>query len=496
MRERVILRIEKMRRPKIDLPSTLKAIVEKNTGEEMETKLCEGIDKLTYKDPNIIMQTRRYKLITPLFGGGVEAGINDDLTPISGKAIRGHLRFWWRATCGVGTVDEMKKAEEAIWGAASTKNKKMPSMVIVEILEIIKKEKKKEPAFTNTRNSKGKLEPKPSNSIAQYVAFPLLPDKDERKNPKWTSSEVWSEIEFTIQLKYPKEVKFEIEDEIFEIIDIETEINSALWVWGTFGGIGARTRRGFGALQLLEIDGKEQKTKTVDEFKQSIRKELTKQLAKGKWDNDVPHLLPNSLIAFTKNRKSDPIKAWKELIDKLQDFRQSPRVQREFKFSGRSNWSEPDAIRRMTTNAIFRPPEHPVNNKFPRAVFGLPIGFKFKDEDKNDPPETFLEGREKSENKSGISRLASPLILRPIACSDGAIGLALILQSTRIPPEGVYLYYKTGRRKVAANSVEVTLTSGEAKNIYPIEKQLTKLGTISHNDPDLVLKAFLKYVEE
>src|SRR5947199_255505 len=85
------------------------------------------------------------------------------------------------------------------------------------------------------------------------------------------------------------------------------------------------------------------------------------------------------------------------------------KLQREFKFSGRSDWPEPDAIRRLTTkNAKFRLPEHPVEKKFPRAVFGLPIGFKFKDEDKQDPPETFLEGREKNGNAEAISRLASP----------------------------------------------------------------------------------------
>ena len=33
------------------------------------------------------------------------------------------------------------------------------------------------------------------------------------------------------------------------------EIEAALWAWETFGGLGARTRRGFGALHLLEING-------------------------------------------------------------------------------------------------------------------------------------------------------------------------------------------------------------------------------------------------
>ena len=51
---------------------------------------------------DMITQTRSYKLITPLFGGGVEAGKNDENIPVNGKCIRGQLRFWWRATREIG----------------------------------------------------------------------------------------------------------------------------------------------------------------------------------------------------------------------------------------------------------------------------------------------------------------------------------------------------------------------------------------------------------
>src|SRR4051794_27912637 len=84
------------------------------------------------KNDDIIKQVRRYKLITPLFGGGVEPGVNDDVTLISGKAIRGHLRFWWRATRGgqfAGDLKKMKEIEDMIWGAASTKDNPCPSQV-------------------------------------------------------------------------------------------------------------------------------------------------------------------------------------------------------------------------------------------------------------------------------------------------------------------------------------------------------------------------------
>ena len=54
------------------------------------------------QEPNntTITQVREYELITPLFGGGVNPGEADPVTIIRGTAIRGHLRFWWRACRG------------------------------------------------------------------------------------------------------------------------------------------------------------------------------------------------------------------------------------------------------------------------------------------------------------------------------------------------------------------------------------------------------------
>lgn len=461
--------------------------------KKLELKpLSKSIDAIAKENsnPNIITQSRRYKLITPLFGGGVEPGVNDDLTPISGKAIRGQLRFWWRSTRGVGTIDEMKKREDAIWGTTEK-----ASAIIIEVLEVKSDEKDQEFAFTVERNKKNKLQVTTSKRIPQYVAYPLLPDKNERKQECWKSKKLWYGVEFTFRLKYPKEVEIKQNRKIVARILLDPEVNAALWAWETFGGVGARTRRGFGALQLIEVNGAEIKPPTIEEFKNSIRTKLKVSLVEGTRDGRVPHLLADSVISFTRGyEKSNCVMAWQDLIHGLQNFRQSPRVQSKKIFSGRSHWPEPDAIRRMTTNAEFRKPEHPIEKKFPRAIFGLPIGFKFKDEDKKDPPETFLEGREKSGNKEAISRLASPLILRPIACSDGAIGLALVLQSQRTPPDGVYLYYKSTRRKVEDNEVEIRLTRTEAANVLPVANQLEELDKISTDDQDLVLKAFLNYL--
>lgn len=455
-------------------------------------KFSQTIDKIAEdnRDPNTITQVRCYKLITPLFGGGVEARVNDEVTPISGKAIRGQLRFWWRATRGTGTLEEMKRREDAIWGSTEK-----PSEISIQTkFEPTQKDKQnQDSAFKVKKNQRGKLQVIASARIAQYAAFPLLPDKNERKRDGWRSEEVWFDIEFTLELRYPRQIRLESGTRIL----LKPEIEAALWAWTTFGGIGARTRRGFGALQLLNKDGTAVEPPTVGKVAETVRNESRAHLAEGPWNEQIPHLLADSPLAFTKSKDSC-ISAWQDVIEALQDFRQSPRVLRENRFSGRSDWPEADAIRTMVgTNAEYRKPEHPVGKKFPRAVFGLPIGFKFKDEDvrNRDPPETFLEGREKGLGKEAISRLSSPLILRPIACANGkAVGMGLVMQSPRIPPDGIYLYYKDGRSKVDNKPVGTNLTKDQAKDVFPVAKQLGELGAITDDDEDLVLKAFLSYL--
>ena len=62
----------------------------------------------------------------------------------------------------------------------------------------------------------------------------------------------------------------------------------------------------------------------------------------------------------------DSVEAWKNLIKKLQEFRQQKDM------SNRSAWPEADAIR-----AIARTGPTADIPKFPRAAFGLPVIFHF-----------------------------------------------------------------------------------------------------------------------
>ncbi len=388
----------------------------------------------------IITQVREYKLITPLFGGGVVPGECDPVTVVRATAIRGHLRFWWRATRGGqfnGDLKAMYEAESLLWGASSTPDKPRPSKVEILILDA-RKGKPEQPYTDRFRTL-------PEWRDLAYAAFPLAPVGDK------PAGSVVKDVFFKIQITYPEQYRADVE--------------AALWAWETFGGIGARTRRGFGAIRLVTVDGKEPPLPNSQSIENIIRQGLQKYVAQGTPPANVPHLSQITTLKVTKPFKTAH-EAWAHLIVKLKNFRQS-RNQGMQNRPGRSRWPEPDAIRQLTQQSC---PSHSkpllTIDKFPRAVFGLPIIFHFKDT--GDPEDTTLTLKDHD-------RLASPLILRPYECADGkAVGIALVLEGTGIPNGWLVLSTPNGDFPV-----QHRLAPNEAQSITPL-----------NNNPD-VLKAFL-----
>ncbi|MBE3518908.1 MAG: type III-B CRISPR module RAMP protein Cmr1 [Firmicutes bacterium] len=375
-------------------------------------------------------QVREYELITPLFGGGVEPGVPDPVMPVRGTEIRGQLRFWWRATRGGrfnGSLAEMKKREDEIWGTTGTDRKGFPSNVQITV-RVINAGEDKEIFVSRNRAAKG------WENIA-YVAFPL------QSQGRQLARKVRVGVSFELTLTYPERISEDVE--------------AALWAWETFGGVGARTRRGFGALKLVAVDRCPVKLPDPRDVENWIRQKLAEHLdctepkASGtlKWPSGVPHLSSTPRMRIT-GAKPSAWEAWEHLISRLREFRQS-RGGRSGR--GRSDWPEASAIRAVTSGAP--PKSTPAVIKVPRAAFGLPIVFHFRGQNLQD---VILRGR-------NYERLASPLILRPLACDgDRGVGVAIVLDGTGLPPGDLVL------DKLPYVPVEALLTPEEAKMIRPL----------------------------
>ena len=368
------------------------------------------------------LHTYDIEVITPLFGGGVEAGVNDPIALIRPSSIRGHLRFWWRATRGAtfSSAAKMRQREAEIWGSTEE-----PSKVVVRVTfdpNDHSCSNSSEPVSTtlskgqslpigwfdrkekfNQHTGKNEIKHKFyfDNDIAEYAAFPCRPiDHNE------LLTNITKGIVFRLCLEYPDSLRSDIE--------------AALTAWVNFGGIGARTRRGFGALYC-------EKLAKVDKESFSL---LNK---KSSSPSDWPILFHDCYLTASKRQLATI--SWKSGILQFQQFRQCPVGRREG--NGRSNWPEAEAIRNLVYEqwSLTNPPQNwhrldPIFNippstleqypvYFPRAEFGLPIIFEIRGETipdgsgKNIKPT--LQFSEKHD------RLASPLMIRPIKFKDGSV---------------------------------------------------------------------------
>ncbi|WP_420632381.1 type III-B CRISPR module RAMP protein Cmr1 [Candidatus Leptofilum sp.] len=410
-----------MRKPKIELTEEIKAATKRD-------------------DLDIVTMERSYRLITPLYGGGVKTGKVDRVTPVSGKAVRGNLRFWWRAVRGGqfgDSLKSMKAKEDEIWGTAVPAKKekseekptKLPPKVNLHVYDSeIGDEFVVYRAIPNPRRQ-GRTQIKQfhRDKVPAYAAFPQRPE--EGSPPGTTSEPLFANVTFKLKLIY--------------FMEHQKELDAALWAWETFGGVGARSRRGFGALscEKIVINGEEQDSPLIP--KDTLENWLANQLEHYQEDthfhDDIPHL-PSDFKTQLKIVSTSPFEkaeqAWIHLIEALQQFRHKRPIrldERGRPKPTRNKWPEPDAIRTKVSPRNRRYPAYydPEILKYPRAEFGLPIIFELRGE--GGIPKSTLRGKDHN-------RMGSPLILRPYQCANQQfVGLALILAGPRLPPSDLIL---------------------------------------------------------
>jgi CRISPR-associated protein Cmr1 len=376
--------------------------------KEEEGKLLrqDGVWVLTWE--------RTYTLITPLFGGGVEPREADPVSVVRATEVRGQLRFWWRALRGwqgQGSVERLLELESTLFGSAG-EGGASPLAVEVEVLE----------------RGKDVEVAQYGRAVQWYLGFPL------RGEGGW--ARVKEGVAFRLRLRFPERVKS---------LNLAEELEAALWAWETFGGIGARARRGFGALLR---EGASPPTE------EEIREGLGRYAREEGWPCGVPHLTPQSLVRVV------PL-SWKKLARRYQAFRQA-RPGGNSRSPGRSLWPEPDEIRRLTGRHA---PTHPLGRpvrKFPRAHFGLPIIFHFKDG--GDPPDTTLKLPE-------AERRASPLLFRPLGKEQRPCVVA-VLEGARFPGERLVLELVLENGKSRTWEVDPWLTPEEARQIPLLRGQV------------------------
>lgn len=394
-------------------------------------RLAEAVQRITHKqDPD---RWRQFdcRLVTPMYGGGVVARRVDTDMPIRAASIRGQLRFWWRVTQPKDlSPAELFERESAIWGGIGRKLPRASKVGVRVRCEPVQRHQ---------------LEPPRSGEALKYAFGPAVIKAEGVSAERWLAPG----YSFSLLLRYESSVAEEVE--------------KALRWWMSFGGIGARTRRGFGA--ILIHAGNAFSPVTQD---------------------DVEAL--GGRLRFGGVPVSDAVRAWQDAVEKLRKFRQAPgfgRRRGENSPFGRSYWPEPDQIRRFSDRNAKKKhiPKHLGGNVFPRAAFGLPITFEYHGSPgEPDKHELYPAGDR--------DRRASPLILRPYRVGERWRSAALLLPGWEGALEQK-LRFKDHRYPEAPMPwAELADPAAAARTIDPMKHSD---GTLRGTDP---LTAFMHFFAE
>lgn len=443
-------------------------------------KILKYPETLPDADPYEGFVPKEYPIqaITPLFGGGVEAGNVDPTLPIRPSSIRGHLRFWWRATRGAAypNADELRQREGEIWGSMEN-----PSPVNLDV-RIDQTDTPSPCAVYVREGDRNRLrwnQPfSGGDNPLPYVLFPFQgkdPDSRDGKEPSTTIRTA----RFSVMLTYPKSERMKNYRAIFNTQrkqenekrekenkrrqdenthrrgeplshlpllsllteyddDIQCDVEAAVWAWVNFGGIGARTRRGCGALFCSDLAPPNQEG-LAQWYSVALEKYQLNLNTSRPWPT-----LPEQFL-IKNGPDNTAIACWEESVRTMKEFRQGQRVGRNPRPGGgprpsRSRWPEAESLRTMVHGPGARPrgikgvdPRMVGITAFPRVEFGMPIILEIPGRENIKPT---LQPSEKHD------RMASPLLLRPLRFGDNTIAAIIVrlntpdLRSAWIKPGG------------------------------------------------------------
>lgn len=446
--------------------------------------------------PRVVVDLRT---ITPVVGGGVETFEPDVVDPVRVPGIRGQLREWWRrlyARQGE-SADALFAREAGLWGGVGPAGERagvapgpkdgpgLRSRVILRLDAAAALPGRRERAGTHP------AEPaKPPKAMPRwiggqefgYALFPLQRSESERRRAprgqELPTQSVRRDLAFRLIVTLRRGATNRGPDDPCEPL---RQVLATLWAWIHLGGVGARTRRGFGALELRRTA----LTGFAGEFADLARE--WSYLFEATAEEDFGALWKGSQrAARTTNPSWPPMvlaggdgmgaqDAHRRILGCLQYFRQGAGFARDQGggHPGRSRWPEANLLRlHRDTTARW---EHPVPNEVgsqldqlgaPRAAFGLPIVMQFKSAGNSVAPGTKPDEAAAGQVlPQGNDRWASPLLLRPVRWGGEYRPLAVVL-GDRVP-DGVRIHYdKPPRQEVG--DVAVPRSAGARGPIHQL----------------------------
>ena len=230
---------------------------------------------MTRKEPEVVTAT--YRIVTPMFIGDAE----QKATGISPASVKGALRFWWRALnwgqirkkfgSNEEGLCELHKQEGALFGSAADKGPGQ-AMFMLRV---------KQPKTRNVNDWPT------SDSPSVYLGMGLRGSGSKKNNNLQPHRQAIQEGgDFNVEITF----KSGAESRKQELLD-------TLKAFGYFGGLGGRSRRGFGSVSLEVLGETKINFSSESEYKSAIKKLLSQYHLIDSPVSDLPY------TAFSKNSR-------------------------------------------------------------------------------------------------------------------------------------------------------------------------------------------------
>lgn len=326
-----------------------------------------------------------FQIVTPMFLGGAD----HQATTIRPSSIKGALRFWWRALnwSKHPNLQELHKEEARLFGAAASDNDGGGQGVFLMRVE---SSATKPANFT------------PQAGVQYLLGMGLY---DFKKG--LIRDALQEKQNFTLHLLFRPNTP---EDDI-------KQINNALKAFELLGGLGSRTRHGFGSVAGTNL-------MNLEEYKKSVKDLLKTITAQG----EPP------FTAFSVKTRVDISITGGDALKLLDAVGREQQMYRSYgRFDSNKNKrivtgdQEPEQNFEDDHNLILNSIKNNIKPTKPpeRAIFGLPHNYFFS---------SIKEGRKQADLNYEKARRASPLFLHIHPLIDGSFIAVHILMPAKFLP--------------------------------------------------------------
>ncbi|MHC1595187.1 MAG: type III-B CRISPR module RAMP protein Cmr1 [Methanotrichaceae archaeon] len=321
----------------------------------------------------------KFRIVTPLFMSGADRNKAELRVP----SIKGVLRFWWRALMlgRLGSIEKVRREEAGIFGSAGEEGQ---SRVHLRLSLFDNKKISGKDDVLKYADSGEVIGPG-----ARYLGYGLMNAGGKLTRPS-------SKCHFGLELLFKPDTK---EEHV-------KPVEAALIAMGLFGGLGSRSRRGYGSLNLLEL-----KNGGANVFEQpKDRDDLRSKIQNLFKDCDIKPCseLP-PYTAYSTDTRIDILDVGEDPLKLLNSVGEAMQMYRSYGRNGKVNGRDAeryfdddhDLVREAITDRVKTHPR--------RVVFGLPHNYHFSDG----------RGKNVKVKPEKYERRASPLFLHIQGLENG-----------------------------------------------------------------------------